>query len=89
MTSKRRDKFEIIGEILSIAEDKVGKTALIYGANLNTKRVNKYLKLLLKKGFIEEIAEKNTKYKTTENGMKFLKNYHKLKEEFEKPHIID
>ena len=83
MGSNRRGKFEIISEMLSLAMNKVGKTALLYGANLNHSRVNKYLELLKQKDFIEEIRESPIKYKTTKKGINFLEQYHDLKREFE------
>ena len=83
MGNNRRGKFEIIAEMLSIAKSEVGKTALLYGANLNHSRVNRYLDLLKQKGFIQKIHRSATKYKTTEKGIQFLEQYRELKREFE------
>ncbi len=79
----RRDKFEIINDILSIARKPVGKTAILYGANLNSKRINKYLNLLLEKGFIEKKSSSLAKYEVTEKGKEFVKHYKELMKEFD------
>lgn len=75
-----RGKFEIIGKILSLATDEVGKTTILYGANLNFERVNKYLNLLLREGLISAIGSSSPKYKTTEKGLELLDAYRNMKE---------
>ncbi len=79
----RRDKFEIINDILSIAETPVGKTAILYGANLNSRRVNNYLELLVEKDFIKKNDGPPFKYVVTDKGRDFLKHYRELKKEFD------
>lgn len=76
----RRGKFEIVGKILSIATDGVGKTAILYGANLNFTRVNKYLDLLLREGLISATGSSPTKYRTTEKGLELLAALRNLKD---------
>jgi len=73
----RRGKLEIIAEILYIAREGVGKTEIVYKANLNFIRVKRYLSYLEEKGLIENSS---SEYKTTEKGKDFLRDYQKMKE---------
>ena len=75
----RRSRFEIIGEILSLATDGVKKTPIVYCANLNFNVVSRYLNLLIQEGFISPAAGSAGKFKITEKGLEFLKAYKKLK----------
>ncbi|MEA2032044.1 MAG: winged helix-turn-helix domain-containing protein [Euryarchaeota archaeon] len=47
-------------------------------ANLNFKRVERYLPYLEEKGLIEHTSGE---YKTTERGKEFLRDYQKMKEQ--------
>ena len=75
---KRRGKLEIITDILSVAVKDAKKTEIVYKANLNFKRVGKYLPYLEEKGLIENMG---SEYKTTEKGKRFLQDYRKMKEQ--------
>ncbi|MCW3133487.1 MAG: winged helix-turn-helix domain-containing protein [Methanophagales archaeon] len=75
---KRRGKLEIIMDILSVAMKEAKKTEIVYKANLNFKRVGKYLPYLEEKGLIENIG---SEYKTTEKGKQFLRDYQKMQEQ--------
>ena len=75
---KRRGKLEIIIDILSVAMKDAKKTEIVYKANLNFKRVGKYLPYLEEKGLIENMG---SEYKTTEKGKQFLRDYRKMKEQ--------
>ena len=75
---KRRGRAEIIADILSAATKDAKKTQVVYKANLNFKRVGKYLPYLEEKGLIEDIG---SEYKTTEKGKQFLRDYQKLEEQ--------
>lgn len=75
----RRGRFEIIGEILSLATDGAKKTSIVYRANLNFNLVNRYLNLLLREGLIGLTEGSTRKYKTTEKGLDFLKAYKNMK----------
>lgn len=75
----RRSRFEIIGEILSLATDGARKTEIIYRVNLNFNVVNKYLNLLIQEGLINPTPDSARKYKATEKGLEFLKAYKNLK----------
>lgn len=75
----RRSRFEIIGEILSLATDGTKKTPIVYRANLNFHVVNRYLDLLIQEGLMSPTAGSERKFKITEKGLEFLKAYKNLK----------
>ena len=74
---KRRGRTDIIVDILSVAEEKVKKTQIVYKADLNFRMLEEYLPHLLDKGLIENT---DGEYKTTEKGERFLTDYQKMKE---------
>ena len=74
----RRGRFEIIGEILSLAQDGARKTTIVYRANLNFNVVNRYLRLLVQEGLISPVDGSERKLKTTEQGLLFLDAYKTL-----------
>ena len=78
----RRDKMSIIQDILKAAEDPMGakKTHLVYGANLNFNRLEKYLIFLFEKELIEVREEPEKKYYITSRGRDFMKQAKKLEE---------
>lgn len=76
----RRSKIDIVGKILSIAVDGIGKTAIVYRANLNFARADKYIGMLLKEGLISTLGGSKVKYKTTDKGLNFLKLHKNLRE---------
>jgi len=74
----RRGRFEIIGEILSLAKGGARKTLIVYRANLNFNVVNKYLNLLVQEGLISS-GEGSGKLETTQKGLLFLEAYKNMK----------
>jgi len=75
--TKRRDRHDIIAELLSHARGGKIKTHLMYKAKLSYSQINEYLNLLLTKGFLENMTIKRkrrivTVYRTTKKGMVFL-----------------
>jgi predicted transcriptional regulator len=84
-TAKRRDRHDIIIEILKTATDGEIKTHIMYKAKLNYAQVNEYLPMLVEKGLLQNATTKHKKsskkvYKTTEKGMKYLRNFESAKE---------
>ena len=77
--NKRRDKLDIIAEILKIAQDGLLKTQIMYRANLSFAQLNEYLDFLTKIELLE-IAKENRKtmYKTTNKGERYLEKYHDI-----------
>ena len=74
----RRGRFEIIGEILSLAKDGARKTTIVYRANLNFNVVNRYLQLLIREGLISPADGSARELKTTEKGFLYLDAYKTL-----------
>ena len=77
---KKRDRLEIIKDILEIIRekgDKVKPTHVMYKANLSHQMLTEYTnELLQKKMIIENETKKGKKtYKITEKGYKYLKDY--------------
>lgn len=75
--SKRRDRHDIIAEILKTARGGKIKTHIMYKAKLSYSQINEYLNLLITKGFLENTTIKRkrqtiTMYKTTRKGIEFL-----------------
>ena len=78
-SSRRRDRHDIVAEILKTARDGRIKTHIMYKAKLSYSQINTYLQLLVDKGFLENntIVRKRqtiTLYRTTPKGVHFLEN---------------
>ena len=73
---KRRTKFEIMVDILSVARHGALKTQIVYQANLNYNRVDRYLNFLERNGLIEPAG---SGYTTTKKGEEFLREYSAMK----------
>ncbi len=65
----RRSRLDIVIDILEVAKEEVNKTGIVYRTNLNFLLTDKYLALLIEKGFLEKRGEK---YATTDAGKVFL-----------------
>ena len=77
---KRRDRHDIIVEILKTARDGKIKTHIMYKAKLSYAQINEYLSLLVDKGFLDQFMVKRKKvlrkfYRTTEKGMQLLEDF--------------
>ncbi|MBI2564970.1 hypothetical protein HYV79_03190 [Candidatus Woesearchaeota archaeon] len=83
--SGRRNKLEIIYDILKAMHDKGGRikpTHLLYKSNLSHQRMKEYVDELKIKGLIaeEQQSEEKYLYALTTQGYDFLSNYQKLHE---------
>ncbi len=81
---KRRDRHDIVVEILRTAVEGKIKTHIMYKAKLSYAQLNEYLPLLIQKGFLENTSIKQKRalkrvYKTTEKGLRFLENFESIK----------
>jgi len=89
--NKKRDRMEVIYDILRIIRDKhnsIKPTPLLRYSNLSSSSFNEYYIELMSKEFIKEIQDnKGKKYITlTDKGFKFLEKYQLITgfiEEFE------
>jgi len=78
-TTKRRDRYDIIAEILETARNGKIKTHIMYKTRLSYTQLNEYLALLINKGFLKPFMVQQREvrrilYQTTEKGMKLLEN---------------
>lgn len=79
LSSRRRDRHDIVAEILKTAREGKIKTHIMYKAKLSYSQINTYLQLLVDKGFLENntVMRKRqsiTLYKTTPKGVHFIQN---------------
>jgi predicted transcriptional regulator len=79
LNNKRRDRHDIVAEILKTAREGRIKTHIMYKAKLSYSQINSYLQLLVDKGFLENntVMRKRqsiTLYKTTPKGVYFIEN---------------
>ncbi len=77
--SKKRDKLQIIYDILSVIKGKNGKikpTNILYKSNLSNQMFQEYVNELMQKGFILEKKAKNSKtYSLTQKGFDYINKY--------------
>lgn len=78
MKKKRRDKEEIMYQILSAANEPVTRTRLVYASFLSNSELRQYIALLLEHEMLEVDQISKTKFKVTEEGRKFLKLYESI-----------
>ncbi len=80
---KRRDKFQIIQDILILLQNKgkVKPTHILYGGNLSHKRLKKYIRELEEKKLISMVNEGDrVYYQITEKGLNMISESRKVKE---------
>ncbi len=77
----KRSKDMIISQILDICVDGASKTRIVYQANLNFRTVNPYIELLTKNGLLEISSGPAIIYKTTQKGIKMLKDFKSIQNE--------
>ena len=73
---ERRGKLEIMADILLVTRDGARKTEIVYKANLNFTRIERYIPFLEERGMIKNSDQV---YKTTEKGEEFLREYAKMR----------
>jgi len=80
----KRNEFELIREILLLADREIKKTRLMYQTNMCYNHFNEYLKFLLNDGLIEERVDNSEGrvYITTEKGKKILEKITMVIEQF-------
>jgi len=77
--STRRDRHDLVMEILKTAREGKIKTHIMYKAKLSYSQINTYLDMLTDKGFLEKKDVKGDKraqtiYKTTPKGINLVEN---------------
>jgi len=73
---KRRNRLEIMANILEITNNGVLKTHILYKANLSFAQLDEYLSLLLEIGLLKNVNNGGkTVYKTTAKGFQYIQRY--------------
>ena len=75
MQKKRRDREEIMFEILNAAIEPATRTRLIYASFLSNTELRQYISLLLENKMLEVDPVTKVRFKITEEGRKFLDLY--------------
>ena len=79
MSAKRRDRLDIIAQIMEIANEGTIKTQIMYKANLSFTQLNIYLKRLTSLKLLSKTdADGKEIYTTTEKGLNFLQHHQEL-----------
>ena len=79
LLGKNRDRLCIVAAILEAANSGAAKTHIMVGANLSFSLLEKYLGVVLGAGFVRV---EGCRYKLTERGREFLKQYNHFKERY-------
>jgi len=82
--ARRRDRHDIIVEILKTALNGKVKTHIMYKARLSYAQLNEYLPRLVENGFLENLKitrKKDQKkiFKTTQKGIKFIESFENMR----------
>ena len=75
----KRDRIEIMAEILDLCSDPRTKTHVMYGTNLSWKMLQHYLSELQTLELLE-LQSGSTKYIVTSRGREFLKKWKELQQ---------
>jgi predicted transcriptional regulator len=79
ITSKRRDKLDIIAEITQISKEGALKTQIMYKANLSFAQLNDYLKLLINLKLLQKTQNQGKDlYIVTQKGLNFLQRHQEI-----------
>ena len=74
----KRNRQEIISQILEICINGASKTRIVYQVNLNFKTVNPYLDLLIKNDLIQVNEGRAILYETTPKGLRLLESIKRI-----------
>ena len=70
--TEKRDKLDIMIQLLQIAREPIKKTRIMQVAYLNFYQVSKYLDYLIGAGLLETVSKPYPGYRTSEKGRMFL-----------------
>jgi len=81
---KKRNRLEIIRDILAVIKSKSGKikpTHILYKSNLSHSMMDQYIQELILKDLIKEVRLKKGKtYEITSKGLSYLSEYNLIKD---------
>jgi predicted transcriptional regulator len=69
---KKRDRLDLMMEVLQSTKEPVRKTRLLYQTAMNHEQLSRYLEILLSHGMIEKTGRPHESYVITENGRTLL-----------------
>ena len=73
---ERRDRLNIMAEIMDVAKGGKLKTQIMYKVNLSFSQVKEYLSFLTERGFLRVYVKNRKKvYETTAKGNIYIENY--------------
>jgi predicted transcriptional regulator len=75
----KRDRIEIVADILGLCSKPKTKTHVMYGTNLSWKMLQNYLSELQSRELLEKQNTSKT-YVTTKRGQEFIEKWRELKE---------
>jgi predicted transcriptional regulator len=77
--SKRRTRFDIVIDILSVCVEGANKTKIVYNTNLNFRTANVYIDFLMESDLLMLNSHGDNKiYQTTDRGMDILRKFRDL-----------
>jgi predicted transcriptional regulator len=76
----KRNREEIISQILHVCKDGAIKTRVVYQTNLNFKTVEPYLELLIRNNLLEVQNGEKKMYETTQKGENLLQAINQVNE---------
>lgn len=83
MADKKRNRLEIIHDILRVIRERSGRikpTHILYKSNLSHQMMEEYMEELKEKDFIKEVRKDKSKtYLITEKGLKYLNEFDMIK----------
>ena len=75
----RRDRLNIIAEIMEVATERKVKTQIMYMVNLSFNQLKEYLNYLTERGFLRIRVENGKKfYEITAKGIRYIENYREM-----------
>jgi len=91
---KRRDRHDIVAEILRTSLHGRIKTHIMYRAKLSYSQINEYLPLLVEKGFLENRKIPRGRqlvvvYRTTSKGLQFLESLESVNKLWIKNELVE
>jgi predicted transcriptional regulator len=76
---ERRDRLNIMAEIMDVATESKLKTQIMYMVNLSFSQVKEYISFLTERGFLRVRVQNGKKiYETTAKGKLYIENYRKM-----------
>lgn len=84
-TRSHRSQIDIVADVLRETVGGAKKTQIMYGCNLSFRQLQTYLSLLLDRGLLRKVSEKEKGrdprfFKTTSKGQNLLRAYDRLEE---------